>query len=149
MAHQADPLPGFASYDVGAALLFARQWDPAIEQLHGAIELDPNFWFAHCFLGRAYEQKGKLPEAIAEFKRAVELEKENAETWSGLGHAYAVSGNRVEAQKIIDHLKQVSAHSWVAPYNIAVIDAGLGHKDQAFAALDQAYKDRSYYLPPI
>jgi hypothetical protein len=33
--------------------MFARQWDPAIEQLRRAIELDPNFWFSHCFLGRA------------------------------------------------------------------------------------------------
>jgi Flp pilus assembly protein TadD len=127
--------------------LFARRWDPAIEQLHRAIQIDPNFWFGHCFLGRAYEQKGKLPEAIVEFQRAVELEKDNAETWSGLGHAYALSGNRAEAQKILDYLKEVSAHSWVAPYNFAVIHAGLGHKDQAFALLDHADKDRSYYLP--
>jgi tetratricopeptide (TPR) repeat protein len=47
--------------------LFARRWDPAIEQLHRAIQIDPNFWFGHCFLGRAYEQKGKLPEAIFSF----------------------------------------------------------------------------------
>jgi serine/threonine protein kinase/Tfp pilus assembly protein PilF len=146
-AQQADPLSGFAAFNVGAALVFARRWDPAIEQLRRAIEIDPNFWFSHCFLGRAYEQKGKLPEAIVEFQRAVELERDNAETWSGLGHAYALSGNRAEAQKILDHLKEVSAHSWVAPYNMAVIHAGLGHKDQAFALLDQAYKDRSYYLP--
>ena len=146
-AQQADPLSGFAAFSVGAALVFARRWDPAIEQLRRAIEIDPNFWFGHCFLGRAYEQKGKLPEAIVEFQRAVELEKDDAETWSGLGHAYALSGNRAEAQKILDHLKEVSAHRWVAPYSIAVIHAGLGHKDQAFALLDQAYKDRSYYLP--
>ena len=146
-AQQADPLSGFAAFSVGAALVFARRWDPAIEQLRRAIEIDPNFWFGHCFLGRAYEQKGKLPEAIVEFQRAVELEKDNAETWSGLGHAYALSGNRAEAQKILDHLKEVSAHRWVAPHNIAVIHAGLGHKDHAFALLDQAYKDRSYYLP--
>jgi Flp pilus assembly protein TadD len=128
-------------------LVFARQWDPAIEQLHRAIEVDPTFWFSHCFLGRAYEQKGKLPEAIAEFQRALELEEDNAEIWSGLGHAYALSGKRAEAQKVLEHLKGVSAHSWVAPYNIAVIYAGLGEKEQAFAFLDQAYKDRSYYLP--
>ena len=146
LAQRADPQSGFAAFSVGAAFVFARRWDPAIEQLHRAIEIDPNFWFSHCFLGRAYEQKGKLPEAIVEFQRAVELEKDNAETWSGLGHAYALSGNRAEAQKILDHLKEVSAHSWVAPYNSAVIYAGLGDKDQAFALLDQAYKDRSYYL---
>ena len=74
-AQQADPLSGFAAFSVGAAFVFARQWDPAIEQLRRAIEVDPTFWFSHCFLGRAYEQKGKLPEAIVEFQRAVELER--------------------------------------------------------------------------
>ncbi len=143
---QADPLSSMANLFVGSVLVFNRQWDPAIAQLRSAIELEPNFWFVRCFLGRAYEQKGRLPEAIAEFQRALELEKDNPETWSSLGHAYALSGNRVDAQKILDHLKELSAHSWVAPYNVAVIYAGLGEKDQAFAWLDRAYNDRSYYL---
>jgi serine/threonine-protein kinase len=145
-SQQADPLSTMANLFVGSVSVFNRQWDPAIEQLRSAIELDPTFWFDHCFLGRAYEQKRRLPEAIAEFQRALELEKDNAETWSSLGHAYALSGNRAEAQKMLDHLKELSAHMWVAPYNVAVIYAGLGEKDQAFAWLDRAYKDRSYYL---
>src|SRR5580704_2120908 len=143
---QADPLSLLANFGPGSISVFSRQWDQAIEQLRGAIELDPNYWFDHCFLGRAYEQKGRLPEAIAEFQRALELEKDNTEIWSGLGHAYAVSGNGAEAQKVQDHLKELSAHSYVAPYNVAVIYAGLGEKDQAFAWLDQAYKERSYLL---
>jgi hypothetical protein len=43
-------------------------------------------------------------------------------------------------------LKEVSAHSYVAPYNIAVIYAGLGDKNQAFQWLDRAYADRSGFL---
>jgi len=143
---QADPLSLLANFGPGSISVFTRQWDQAIEQLRSAIELDPNYWFDHCFLGRAYEQKGKLPEAIAEFQHALELEKDNTEIWSGLGHAYAVSGNRTEVQRVQDHLKEQSEHSYVAPYNVAVIYAGLGDKDRAFAWLDQAYKERSYLL---
>ncbi len=143
---QADPLSLLANFGPGSISVFTRQWDQAIEQLRSAIELDRNYWFDHCFLGRAYEQKGILPEAIAEFQRALELEKDNTEIWSGLGHAYALSGNKAEAQKVLDYLEGLSAHSYVAPYNVAVIYAGLGEKNQAFARLDQAYKDRSYLL---
>ncbi len=145
-AQQLDPVSPEANFFLGAVLVFTRQYDQAIEQLRSGIELDPTYWFAHYFLGRAYEQKGRLPEAIAEFQRALELEKDNAENWANLGHAYALSGKRAEAQKIIDHLKQLSAHSYVAPYNIAAIYAGLGEKDQAFAWLDRAYADRSGFL---
>jgi hypothetical protein len=34
----------------------------------------------------------------------------------------------------------------VAPYNVAVIYAGLGEKDKAFDWLNRAYDDRSYLL---
>jgi serine/threonine protein kinase/tetratricopeptide (TPR) repeat protein len=146
-SQQLDPFSSLANFIVGSALVFTRQWDPAIEQLRSAKELDPSFWFAPCFLGRAYEHKGRLPEAIAEFQRALELEKENPEIWSGLGHAYALSGNRIEAQRVLDHLKELSVHSYVAPYDFAVIYAGLGEKDQAVAWLNRAYAERSYYMP--
>ncbi len=146
-SQQLDPFSSLANFIVGSALVFTRQWDPAIEQLRSAKELDPSFWFAPCFLGRAYEHKGRLPEAIAEFQRALELEKENPEIWSGLGHAYALSGNRIEAQRVLDYLKELSVHSYVAPYDFAVIYAGLGEKDQAVAWLNRAYAERSYYMP--
>ena len=143
---QLDPVSIEANLFVGSILVFSRQSDQAIAQLSNALELDPNYWFAYNFLGRAYEQKGELSEAIAAFKRALELEKDNAENWAGLGYAHALSGDKVEAQSVINHLKAVSAHSYVAPYNIAVIYAGLGDKDQAFAWLDRAYADRSSFL---
>ena len=127
-------------------MVFAREYDQAIEQLRSGLDLDQAFWFAHYFLGRAYEQKGRLPEAIAEFQRALELEKDNAENWANLGHAYALSGNKVEALKIIDHLKELSASNYIAPYNVAAIYSGLGDKDQAFAWLDRAYNERSSML---
>jgi hypothetical protein len=63
-----------------------------------------------------------------------------------LGHAYALAGERAEAQKVLDDFKKISAQSYVAPYNIAVIYAGLGEKNQVFDWLDQAYKERSYYM---
>jgi serine/threonine protein kinase/tetratricopeptide (TPR) repeat protein len=145
-SQQLDPLSSLANFIVGSALVFTRQWDPAIEQLRSGKELDPTFWFAPSFLGRAYEQKGRLPEAIAEFQRALELEKGNPEIWANLGHAYALTGNRAKAQKVIDHLKELSAGNYVAPFNFAVIYAGLGEKEQAFAWLNRAYADRSYYI---
>lgn len=143
---QLDPVSPEANIFVGSVLVFARQYDQAIPQLKSAIELDKSYWFGYYFLGRAYEQKGRIPEAIEMFQRALDLEKDNAENWANLGHAYAISGKRAEALKIIDHLNELSATSYVAPYNIAAIHAGLGNKDEAFAALDRAYNERSALL---
>ena len=43
-------------------------------------------------------------------------------------------------------MKELSMHRYVAPYNVAVIYAGLGQKDEAFNWLNRAYDDRSYLL---
>ena len=87
-----------------------------------------------------------MPEAIAEFQRAIQLEPAAAENRSMLGHAYAVSGNKVQALKIIDELKELSKSVYVPPYNIAIVYAGLGDKEQAFAWLERAFEERSGYL---
>ncbi len=141
---ETDPLGSNENFTLGSVLVFTREWDKAIEQLRNAIDLDPNYWFDHCFLGRAYEQKGRVAEAIVEFQRALQLDNEQTENWAGLGHAYALQGKRVEAQKVLDHLRDLSAHAYVAP--VAVIYAGLGDKDQTFTWLSRAYHERSYLL---
>jgi predicted Zn-dependent protease len=41
----------------------------AIKYLNTAKELDPNYHFAYNFLGRAYDQQGKMAEAIVAFRR--------------------------------------------------------------------------------
>jgi eukaryotic-like serine/threonine-protein kinase len=143
---QIAPLSSMGNFFVASILVFTRQWDPAIAQLKGNIELEPGFWFDHCFLGRAYEAKGMLPEAIAEFKSALAIDKDNTEIWSGLGHAYALSGNKVQAQKVLNHLNELSAHNYISPYSRAIIYAGLGQKDQVFTWLERAYEERSYFL---
>jgi serine/threonine protein kinase/Tfp pilus assembly protein PilF len=143
---QTDPTGSNANFTLGSVFVFTRQWDKAITQLRSAINLDSYYWFDHCFLGRAYEQKGRIEEAIEEFQRGLELDKEQAELWSGLGHAYAMSGKNAEVQEVLDHLKDLSSRSYVAPYNVAVIYAGLGDQDQTFAWLNRAYDERSYLL---
>jgi eukaryotic-like serine/threonine-protein kinase len=142
---QSDPLSTGLNGNLGSVFVFTHQWDKAIEQLRSSIDLDPNYWFDHYFLGRAYEQKGRFPEAIVALKKGISLEG-TTEVWSSLGHAYAVSGNREDAQKVIDHLHELSVHQYVAPYNFAVIYAGLGNKVEAFVWLNRAYEERSYLL---
>jgi len=44
-------------------------------------------------------------------------------------------------------IKRSSQNIYVAPYNIAIIYAGLGDKDKALEWLERAYSDRAYYLP--
>jgi hypothetical protein len=67
---------------------------------------------------------------------------DDAETRAALGYAYAVGGKQAEARKILNWLQTPRAGSYVSPYFIALVYTGLGERDQALAALYQAYKDR-------
>ena len=83
-------------------------------------------------------------KAIAGFKNAISV-KEGGEPrlpLAGLGHVYAVSGNKSEARKVLDELKQLSAQEHVPATSMALIYAGLGEKDQAFAWLEKGYQER-------
>ena len=142
-AQELDPVSAEATNYVGVFFVLAHRYEESLTWLKMAIDLDPTYFYAYDFLGRADEQLGRIPEAITAYEKAVELEKSNAENWSNLGYAYAVAGKRAEAERIIADLKTSSSRGYVAPYDIALIYAGLGDKDQALAWFERAVDDRS------
>ena len=88
-----------------------------------------------------------MPEqAVAEFKKAVEVTKGDPFFVAALGHAYAVAGNRREAEKVLQTLSERAKKSYVSPFDLALIYTALGEKDKAFALLDKAVAEHSTFL---
>jgi hypothetical protein len=52
-------------------------------------------------------------------------------------------GRGAEARKILADLQRESRTTYVSPYMIAIIWAGLGNKDRAFEFLVKAYDEKS------
>ncbi|HKQ05717.1 MAG TPA: winged helix-turn-helix domain-containing protein [Blastocatellia bacterium] len=144
-AQQVDPLHLLINLDLGLPYHFSRRYDLAIEQFGKTIDLEPNFWPAHFFLGQAYEQQGKMAEAMSAYQMATRLD-EGPWPRAGLGHLYAVLQRRDEAHAIIDELDEMSKQHYVSPYTKAIVYAGLGDKEMAFNALDEAYRERDQWL---
>lgn len=107
-AAELDPLSSIINADEGWFLYLARRPDEAIKQLRKTLEMDQNFAEAYFYLGEAYEQKGMFVEAIANFQRAKDLNVGDGPGVLGLGHAYALSGRRGEAQQVIADFKNGS-----------------------------------------
>jgi TolB-like protein/Tfp pilus assembly protein PilF len=145
-AEHLDPLSLIINSDLGLPYFFARQYDRAIEQWKKTVELDPNFWLAHYALALVYEQKGMYDEAIAESKRALNLFVDSPWVLAGLGHIYAVSGRREEAHQVLDELKERAKESYVSPFDLAIICAGLDEREEAFSWLERAYEERNQWL---
>lgn len=85
-------------------------------------------------------------ESIAEFEKALVISPGNTFGLSSLGYAYAVTGRKAEALKVLDQLNEISKHKYVPALQMALIYTGLGEKDKAFEWLEKAYEARSIRL---
>jgi TolB-like protein/DNA-binding winged helix-turn-helix (wHTH) protein/Tfp pilus assembly protein PilF len=136
--------PGPVSVGVESAVYFQlRDWDHLLERSRMQLASDPNSSDVHANLGTAYEGTGNLPEAIAEYQKAVELSNGDLNRVASLGHAYAAIGNRAEAGKILRNLEEESKSGQASPYLAATIYAGLGQKDKAMELIEKAYREKS------
>ena len=144
-AAELDPLSPECNWLLGWMLYFAHQYDLSAEQLRKTIDLDPNYFLAHLVLGMSYSGRAKMNLAIPELEKAASL-GECDQSLGELGRAYALSGKRREAQKIADRLVAEWKRSHVGAFDIAIVEIGLGDKDDALAWLEQAYEDRAFFM---
>jgi len=142
-ARELDPLSLSINFSLGWRLYMARQYDAAITQLKDTLEMDPSYELPHLVAGQAYEQKGNYALAIPELRKAVELSRGTPLMVSALAHAYARSGNRTEAEKLLAQLQAKSMNQYVSPYYFAIVCVGLGRTEEALDWLEKAFGDRS------
>lgn len=145
-AQELDPLSNIMSMAAAQVYLFAGQYDRAIVQSQAAMDRVPSFFLPYYFRGRAYEQKGMLPEARADFQKASALSGGSPIMMMALGHADAISGHEDEARKLLAGLVSLSKQRYIPAVYMVGIAAGLDEKDEAFRWLDQAVKDRCDYV---
>jgi TolB-like protein/DNA-binding winged helix-turn-helix (wHTH) protein/Tfp pilus assembly protein PilF len=142
-ARELDPLSLSINFSLGWRLYMARQYDAAIAQSKDTLEMDPSYELPHLIVGQAYEEKGDYAQAIPELRRAVELSHGTPLMVSALAHAYARSGNRAEAEKLLAELQAESRKQYVSPYYLALVYVGLSRNEQALDWLERAFADRS------
>ena len=139
-AVELDPLSLIINADFSWIYFCARRYDEAEAQARKTLEMDPRFFLAHYYLGTALQLKGHLNEAIPEFRKAFES---NNDPYSLgiLGQAYARSGQKEDARKILTRLNEQRNARRVAPYAMALVYLGLGDKERAIDELDRGYRD--------
>jgi len=137
-AYELDPLSAVAGANLAKILQEAGQDDKAIEQAKKTLDLEPDSAVTHAVLGLGYQDQQMYAEAIAEYKRALQLGGSPAEMRGLLGNAYAVSGNRTDAEKMVAELKSLWPEHARAALDLAVVFSGLGDKENALYWLEKA-----------
>jgi TolB-like protein/Tfp pilus assembly protein PilF len=137
-----DPLSLVINADLGNSYYRARRYDEAIKQLRKTVDLDAGFYYAHWNLGSALAANGDLAGAIEEYEKARSL-NDDPSMLGLLGNAYAAAGKKAEAIKIHDELEAISKQRYVSDYSFAIVNLGLGYRDEALRRLQRSYQDRA------
>ena len=140
-ARQLDPMSLIIAADRGVILYYARQYDPAIEQLKAVLDMEPSFARAR-MLENAYIQKRMFAEALADSENW-ERSGNNAWRVATLGYLYGKTNQRAKALECLSELqKQYPNHAGLAimssfPY------LGLNDKENALLCLERSLANHS------
>jgi TolB-like protein len=135
-----DPVSSRSFYSAGIVYYFAHQYDQALSQLQRAHALEPHppkFLFPF-ESGVIYAEKGMYEKAVGEFQKL----GDQPHALGHMGNAYARMERASEARATILKLEEHVQKNGIGRYEIALVYAGLGRKDEAFKWLEKSYDAR-------
>lgn len=141
-ALELDPLSLIINSVHGWIYYEGRQYQQAVDQYNKTLEMDPGYVPTLLLLGTGYTRLGENSKAITQFEKARAAGGENGAVLSGLAQAYALSGQRTEARKILRRLERPSSSTFVSPWELALVYAALGDRAKAVQALERAADER-------
>lgn len=142
-AKRIDPLSMAASMNLGWQLYQAGRHVEANAEIDRLIAFNESFWGGHWVKGHLYRHREQFEDAIKEYRRAIELGGGHTLPVSALGYALGVSGSSDEARGIAAELEALSRNTYVSPFHIATVYAGLNDADRMFEWLERSYQVRA------
>ena len=159
-ARELDPFSIIIATELGCPYLYSKQYDRAIEYFHKAVEMDPDFPFAHFALAEGLDRKGQYDEALEAHDKAIELARRGGafdlaggnvpRAWYALSgplqNTYAARGGPNYWQHRLESTKQSYEQGTTTATAVAEICAILGDNEQALAWLEKAFKEADDFL---
>jgi len=147
-AHQLDPLSTVIKEGVGWVHIRARQYDEAILECEKVANEDPTYANTHSCLAQAYWAKHMYAQVIGEWKvyGQVSGDRRESEFASAIEKGFRSGGWKGALTQGIEVKQTQRKTGYASAYQIALLFADLGDKDQAFRWLNTAYQERDTWL---
>lgn len=129
--------------DFADMLSTARRYDEAIHELRTLLAAQPDDPVALWGLGIVLTEDNQAKEAIPVLEKAATTSNRSAGVIGWLIRAYAVAGRRSDAIRLLDELQARRKAGFVPAGAFVNAYVGLGDKDEAFAWLEEGYRERS------
>jgi serine/threonine-protein kinase len=122
-------------------LHYAHRYDEAIRLYRKTLETDPTV-AGHCtWSSFAFQKTSRFAEAITAAKQAGEVSPNEMLPRGALARAYGVMGNKDEARKVLQQMRELSKRRFISEYDFAVANSGW-NPEESLAWLEKAYKGR-------
>jgi TolB-like protein/Tfp pilus assembly protein PilF len=139
-AQELDPVSSIIGTNLGWQYYLSRQYDQAVEQLRKVLDVDQKFGPARRILEVAYSQMGKQKEAVAERERIISLSA-GPEWAASVEEDFAKSGYKGVLRSALAGMIEASQYRYESSFEIAVIYARLGEKDNTLTWLEKAHDE--------
>ena len=140
-----DPI-AVSGTDIGWILFLSRRYDEAVHELHSVLAVRPDDAAALWFLGFALTADNQSKEAIPVLERAFSVSDRSSAVIGVLIRAYAHAGRRADGLRLLEELKRRKQAGYVPAAAFVNAYLGLGDNEEAFAWLEQGYKEHSNIL---
>jgi TolB-like protein/DNA-binding winged helix-turn-helix (wHTH) protein/Tfp pilus assembly protein PilF len=142
-AQELDPLSATNSTALGILLTFASQFDSALAYCSRAAELDPSNYLVRCNLAITYGLNGMFQQAIDQYRMAGQLSPEHkGDVLASIATMLTSAGRKSEADSMVPEILELATIGKVDPYNVAILYAARGDKEEAFKWLAKAVVNR-------
>jgi tetratricopeptide (TPR) repeat protein len=145
VAKSLDPYAPVSHMNYGRALYYARRYDEAAAYLAESAERYPVYPQLPHMLAITLMQQGRNDEAIARLEAMRPKHSRYAD--AALGFAYGRTGRPDKAEEMLRDIERLSTpEEPMPPMEWALVYTGMGHRDEAFAKLEEVYRGRFSHL---
>jgi serine/threonine-protein kinase len=146
-AHELDPLSRIIETELAWVLYIMGRTDDAKAEIDRVLALDPGFAHAYFVRGLIELKAGQPAEAVASFRRNIDIGGYYAYTVGALCTALAKSGDRAAAERELAAMLARRKTQYFPPFGLAVAYTGVGDKSQAIAWLERGIAERDILMP--
>ena len=135
-----DPLSLIVNTNLGWQYYLSHDYDQAVEQLRRVLDIDPKFVSARRMLEGVYAKMGKQKEAFFEREKLISISG-NPELAGSVEEDFSKSGYKGVLRSWLDGMTELSKHSYVSSFEIAMIHARMDEKEQTLDWLEKAFDE--------
>ncbi len=141
-----DPLNGFAHSMLALVKMLARRDDGVVADARRAVELDPELFWCHWTLQRAYHYAGMNHEALAAGAYTLAISGRHPWAMCEIAVAHLATGNHDAADAIYSELKARARLEPIQPTPMALAATCAGKLEDAIALCHRAVDERDAHI---